>query len=227
MLNFIKKYLKFDMMKKFYPIRTDEEVLNNFENSRYTIPILAFFCTMFYLGENTPGIVVTCLMYLFYAVAFILSLTAKKHIRKIRKYEDILEIVSFAFPEYYTIGFLCENTSEALVLLMKISIILWIMSLLLKLPYIIGYCSKNTGEKSFQNYKKTMNIIITLVLGVALFIFAKVRYGGIETVKVPVFVLAFHLCFSMWYIFLINRIVFSIVYHPEINAELEQQRKNK
>ena len=227
MNGFVKKCLKFDVMKNFYPVRTDEEVLNNYENNKFAILILAVYCALFYLSENTPGFLVSYLTYVFFAGALTLSLMAKKHIQQTRKYADVIDILMFVFPEYYTVNFLCRNTFETFKSLMIISVIAWVISLLIKLPYIIGYCSKNTGEKSFQNYKKTMNIIITLVLGVALFIFAKVRYGGIETVKVPVFVLAFHLCFSMWYIFLINRIVFSIVYHPEINAELEQQRENK
>ncbi len=224
MLSFIKRYLKFEMMEKLYPVRADEEVLNNFENSRYTIPILALFCSMFYLGENTPGVTVSCLMYLFYTVAFILALIAKKHIRKIRKYEDIVDIMSFAFPEYYAIKFLCENTSEALDFLLKVSIFLWVMSLLIKVPYIIQVSLDNKLEKHLYKYRHILKIPITAILGVALYVLTKVRYGGMETVGVPVFVLAFHLCFTLLYNFLINRIIFLIIYHTEINYELERQR---
>lgn len=228
MLNgFVKKCLKFDVMKNFYPVRTDEEVLNNYENNKFAIPILAVYCALFYLSENPPGFLVSYLTYVFFAGALTLSLMAKKHIQQTRKYADVIDILMFVFPEYYTVNFLCRNTFETFKSLLIISVIAWVISLLIKLPYIIKSLLNKVDEKSFDKYKKKINIMVRLVLVAALCVLAKVRYGGMETVKVPVFVLAFHLCFSMWYIFLINRIVFSIVYHPEINAELEQQRENK
>lgn len=226
MRNFIKKYIHYDIIRLFYPVRSDEEIISNCENNIFFIPIMstASAVLLFCSGKSDN---ITRIAFIHFIIAFILGVEAKRHIKKIRKYVNLVDLFTFAFLEYILLILLECNVRQRLFELAFYTICICIIALLLKLPYIIKahQVERKDSIDQANKCKKVISVSVLVLIFFCVFVCLQFRRDNVESISVLPVISVMHLMISMFYNLEINRIIVELLYREEVAAELEKRRK--
>lgn len=222
--NFIKKRADFNRMKYIYKILSDEQVASNFSIFRILIVICAVSEMALYamFKNNYTGFVTVmalCLMMLVFVEI------AK--IKASRGFVYFGYLTIFMIFEYVLISGFFNADIETVNTYIAISLFIWIISHLFRIPFIRSILS--SSEKAAKKKAERFGVLTAnsslIFLIPAVNILRVNRFEDFFEINWELVFFIVHFAFSMFYVWAVNRILFTIIYHEEINAELEQQRK--